>query len=48
MVIGMRDDGTAKTPAGGPTYETVRTEEPEDGQEGEGHDLAPINDRDSE
>lgn len=48
VVIGMRDDGTAKTPTEGPTYEIVGTEEPEDDQEGEGHDLPSRNDRDSE
>lgn len=46
VVIGMRDDGTAKTPAGEPAYETVGTEEPEDDQDG--HDLPSIRDRDSE
>lgn len=49
VVIGMRDDGTAKTPAaGGPAYVAVGTEEPEDGQVGEEQELRTRNDSESE
>lgn len=49
VVIGMRDDGVAKTPAGaGPAYAPVGTEEPEDDQVGEEQELRTRNGSESE